>query len=121
MVNIQSAELDLLFYALSDPTRRLMLKMLNDGTHTISALADPFKMSLAAVSKHVKILERAKLLRRKKIGRVHECTMNPAALKTAEECLQFYTEFWNHRLDLLAANLEAKNPPNVSKQKKRGK
>jgi DNA-binding transcriptional ArsR family regulator len=120
MVNLQSSELDLLFYALSDPTRRLMLKMLNDGTHTISALAEPFKMSLAAVSKHVKILDRAKLLNRRKIGRVHECTMNAEALKSAEECLQFYTEFWNHRLDLLAEKLESKKNEEV-KPKKRGK
>jgi DNA-binding transcriptional ArsR family regulator len=120
MVNLQSAELDVLFYALSDPTRRTMLKMLNDGTQTISSLAEPFKMSFAAVSKHVKILERANLLNRKKIGRVHECTMNPAALKTAEDCLQLYTEFWNHRLDLLAENLESKNGT-PTKPKKRGK
>ncbi len=106
MVNIKSQELDQLFYALSDPTRRQILKMLNDGVHTIGGLSEPFKMSLAAISKHVKILEKAKLLNRKKLGRIHECSLNPEALKTAEECIQFYTQFWNERLDNLAYQLE---------------
>jgi DNA-binding transcriptional ArsR family regulator len=106
MVNIQSSELDLLFQALSDPTRRQILSMLNTGTSTIGQLADPFKMSLPAISKHIRILEKAKLLNRKKIGRIHECSMNPEALKTVEECIQFYTHFWNERLDVFAQNLE---------------
>jgi DNA-binding transcriptional ArsR family regulator len=113
MVNILSSELDLLFYALSDPTRRQILKMLNEGTHTIGSLSEPFKMSLAAISKHVKVLEKAKLLNRKKMGRIHECSLNPAALRTAEECLQFYTDFWNDRLDLLAQNLENQKKENT--------
>ncbi|MDR3559773.1 MAG: metalloregulator ArsR/SmtB family transcription factor [Candidatus Pacebacteria bacterium] len=107
MVNHLSPEIDLVFYALSDPTRRQILTMLNQGTHTISTLAAPFKMSFVAVSKHVKILEKAKLLKRKKSGRIHECSINPAALKTAEKCIQFYTQFWNERLDNFAANLES--------------
>jgi DNA-binding transcriptional ArsR family regulator len=111
MVNILSSELDLLFYALSDPTRRQILKMLNDGTSTIGSLAEPFNMSLAAISKHVKILEKAKLLNRKKMGRVHECTLNPDALKTAEECIQFYTQFWNERLDHFVESLESETDP----------
>jgi len=108
MVNILSSELDLLFYALSDPTRRKILSMVGERIHTITELADPFKMSLAAISKHVKILERARLLTRKRHGRIHECVLNPSALKSAEECIQFYTQFWNHRLDLFAKNLETK-------------
>jgi DNA-binding transcriptional ArsR family regulator len=107
MANILSTDLDQLFYALADPTRRQILKMLNEGTHTVGALSHPFKMSLAAISKHVKILEKAKLLNRKKLGRIHECSLNPAALKTAEEYIQFYTQFWNQQLDSLAANLES--------------
>jgi len=109
MVNILSSDLDDLFYALSDPTRRQILKMLNEGTHTVGALSDPFKMSLQAISKHIKILEKAKLLNRKKIGRIHECSLNPEALRTAEECIQFYTQFWNEHLDAFAENLEPKN------------
>lgn len=120
MVNILSSDLDLLFYALSDPTRRQILKMLNEGTATVGALAEPFKMSLAAISKHIKILEKAKLLDRKKLGRIHECSMNPAALKTAEECIQFYTQFWNENLDRFAEDLESENKLNgQSKPNKR--
>ena len=115
MVNYLSPEVDLLFYALSDPTRRQILTMLNQGTHTISTLADPFKMSFVAVSKHVKILEKAKLLKRKKSGRIHECSINPEALRTAEKCIQFYTQFWNQSLDNLAAKLESES------KSKRGK
>lgn len=111
MVNIISADLDLVFYALSDPTRRQILSMLNKGACTIGALADPFHMSLAAISKHIKILEKAKLLNRKISGRVHECSINPSALKTAEECIQFYTRFWTEHLDAFAANLESEIKP----------
>lgn len=106
MVNIQSSDLDLLFYALSDPTRRQILGMLNEGARTIGTLAEPFNMSLAAISKHIKILEKANLLKREKMGRIHECSINPEALKTVEECVQFYTQFWNERLDVLANHLE---------------
>jgi DNA-binding transcriptional ArsR family regulator len=111
MVNILSTELDLVFYALSDPTRRRILNMLNEGACTIGALAEPFHMSLAAISKHIKILEKAKLLTRKISGRIHECSINPAALKTAEECIQFYTRFWNQRLDAFAEQLESEIKP----------
>ena len=106
MVNINSNQLDLLFYALSDPTRRKILRMIKEGTQTVGDLADPFKISLAAISKHIKILEKANLLRRQKIGRIHECSFNPEALKTAEEFIQFYTNFWNESLDAFTANIE---------------
>lgn len=110
MVNLLSSELDLLFYALSDPTRRKILSMIGEETRTITELAKPFKMSLAAISKHIKILEKASLLVRKKQGRIHECTLNPRALKTAEECIAFYSQFWNDRLDLFAEHLETEKP-----------
>ena len=106
MVNLQAEQLDLLFYALSDSTRRQILALAGKKTHTISELAKPFKMSLAAVSKHIKILERAKLIVRKKNGRIHSCTLDASQLKTAEACIQFYTQFWNQRLDSLAQTLE---------------
>lgn len=106
MVNIQAAQLDLLFYALSDSTRRQILLRLGHKSCTITELAKPFKMSLAAVSKHIKILEKAKLLIRKKQGRIHSCTFNPSQLKTAEACIQFYTQFWNQQLNSFAQNLE---------------
>lgn len=111
MVNYLSSDLDLLFYALSNPTRRGIVNMLNKGTCTIGELAEPFHMSLAAISKHVKILEDAKLLIRRKSGRIHECAINPEAMKTVEEYVQFYTQFWTNQLDALAEDLEAEAKP----------
>lgn len=116
MVDIISSDLDLLFYALSDPTRRKILSMLQERSHTIGALADPFNMSLAAISKHIKILEKANLLNRKKMGRIHECSINPAAFKSAEECIQFYTQYWNDRLDAFADELESEDKSNTGSQ-----
>lgn len=118
MVNINSNQLDLLFYALSDPTRRQILRMIKEGTQTIGELADPFKMSLAAISKHIKILEKAKLLKRQKIGRIHECSFNPEALKTVEECIKFYTDFWSDSLDAFAAEIEGKKKNPIKKGRK---
>jgi len=106
MVNIQAARLDMLFYALSDATRRQILALIAKRAYTITELANPFQMSLAAISKHIKILEKSKLLVRKREGRIHLCTLDATALKSAEECIQFYTQFWNQRLDLLAKQLE---------------
>jgi len=109
MVNLQAAQLDLLFYALSDSTRRQILALVGKKAHTITELAKPFRMSLAAVSKHIKILEKAKLLVRKREGRVHSCTLDASRLKSAEECIKFYTQFWNQQLDSFTQNLEAPN------------
>lgn len=106
MVNLRAEQLDLLFYALSDSTRRQILALAGKKAHTVTELAKPFKMSLAAVSKHIKILEDAKLLIRKKQGRVHSCTLDASQLKSAEACIKFYTQFWTQQLDLLAQNLE---------------
>lgn len=116
MVNIQAAELDMIFYALSDSTRRRILNMIAQKTRTVTELAEPFRMSLAAVSKHIKILEKAKLLKRNKEGRIHHCTLDAAALVKAEECIRFYQQFWTERLDDLASYLERE--PNVSQKRK---
>jgi DNA-binding transcriptional ArsR family regulator len=107
MVELASSQLDLLFYALSDATRRRILELARGQARTITELAQPFKMSFAAVSKHVKILEEARLLTRVRKGRTFECRLDPTALKSAEECIQFYTAFWNQRLDLFEKNLES--------------
>ncbi len=117
MVNYQSSELDLLFYALSDPTRRGIVNMLNSKAYTIGDLAEPFDMSLAAISKHIKILEKAKLLIRKKSGRIHECSINPEAFKTVEEYIHFYTQFWNQQLDSFVAELEKESQPKSKARK----
>jgi DNA-binding transcriptional ArsR family regulator len=83
MVN-QTADLDLVFRALADPGRRLMVERLSQGSASVSELARPLAMSLAAVVQHVQVLEASGLVRSQKIGRTRTCSINPAALRSAE-------------------------------------
>lgn len=101
MVNDGATTLDLVFRALADPTRRRMLRSLASRERTVSELAQPFRMSLAAVSKHIRALEDAGLIRRTVRGRTHYCRLHPKPLSTAHEWLRFYEQFWNERLDAL--------------------
>jgi DNA-binding transcriptional ArsR family regulator len=109
MVAQQSGALDGVFHALADPTRRAMLRSLATGERNIGELAAPFRMSLAAVSKHVKVLESAGLLRRKVQGRSHICRIEPSPLAAADRWLRYYERFWNKRLDALEALLKAED------------
>ena len=90
-----------IFHALGDATRRQMLRDLASGERTVSDLAKPFAMSLAAASKHIRVLEGAGLIRREVRGRTHVCRLDPGPLVSAHEWLGFYERFWNSRLDLL--------------------
>jgi DNA-binding transcriptional ArsR family regulator len=103
MVNQQ--RLDDVFHALADATRRQMLRSLASRERTVSELAEPFRISLAAASKHIKALERAGLVRRTVQGRTHFCRLDPKPLGAAHDWLAFYEQFWNERLDALEALL----------------
>jgi DNA-binding transcriptional ArsR family regulator len=105
MVNQSQERLNQVFHALTDPTRRQMLRSLAQCERTVSELAKPFHMSFAAASKHVKALERAGLVRRTVQGRTHFCRLDPKPLAGAHEWLRFYERFWNERLDALEALL----------------
>lgn len=105
MVEYQAAQLDVVFQALSDRTRRQILEALSAGEASISDLARPLRMSLAAVSKHIQMLARAGLIRRAKRGRTHYCTLEGAALAEAHAWLAHYQRFWVNRLDALEAEL----------------
>ena len=96
-----SPRLDAVFHALGDATRRRMLRQLTDGARTVSQLAEPFEMSLAAASKHIKALEGAGLIRREVRGRTHVCHLEAGPLASANDWLAFYERFWNSRLDTL--------------------
>ncbi len=109
MVEYTADQLDTVFHALSDPTRRGMLAALSAGPSTISDLAKPYQMSLAAASKHVKKLEAAGLIDREVIGRVHHCRLTPEKLRAARDWLQTYERFWSGRLDALEAALDGHN------------
>ncbi|MFI5281181.1 MAG: ArsR/SmtB family transcription factor [Gemmatimonadales bacterium] len=106
MVNDHSATLDAAFAALSDPTRRAILVRLARQGATVSELAAPFEMSLPAVSRHLRVLERAGLLERRIDGRVHRIGIVPGPLRTVEQWLAEHRDFWERRLDALARYLE---------------
>lgn len=101
MVELETPQLDTVFHALGDATRRRMLRALAEGERTVGQLAEPFAMSLAAASKHIKALERAGLIRREVKGRTHFCRLEPKALASAHEWLSFYERFWTSRIDVL--------------------
>jgi DNA-binding transcriptional ArsR family regulator len=101
MVELEAPELSPVFHALGDPTRRRMLRELAAGERTVGELAQPFAISLAAASKHIKVLEGAGLIRREVRGRTHFCRLDPGPLESAHEWLGFYERFWTDRLDVL--------------------
>ncbi len=95
--------LDRVFHALADPTRRALLDRLAAGEATVGRLAEPLPLSFAAVSKHLGVLERAGLVTREAQGRQRVCRIDPAALNDALAWLEFHERFWNGRLDALDA------------------
>jgi DNA-binding transcriptional ArsR family regulator len=100
------AQLDLVFQALSDSTRRNMLGRLVRGPARVTELAQPYRMSLPAASKHIKVLERAHLVRRTIDGRNHLCSLSPRPLQDAEAWLKKYQQFWEQTVDVLARYVE---------------
>jgi DNA-binding transcriptional ArsR family regulator len=103
---VEYSVLDDTFAALSDPSRRAILAALQSGERRITELAGPFPMSLNAVSKHVKALERARLVRRRVQGREHYIGLAPEPLAAAAAWIQQYRAFWEPRLEALAEFLE---------------
>lgn len=123
MVEYDSHTLDTIFHALGDTTRRAMLGELAAGERTVGELAKPFAMSLAAASKHIKVLEAAGLVRRDIRGRTHVCSLDPVPLMRADQWIGIYRRFWTDRLDvlekILRADAAAPPPPrNTSPGKK---
>src|SRR3954467_7908748 len=98
--------LDVTFQALSDPTRRGMLASLALGEKSIGELSEPFRMTFAGAAKHVKVLESAGLVGRRKAGRKQICTLRAEPLAEAEKWLRQWERFWNVRLDRLEALIE---------------
>lgn len=98
--------LDRTFSALADPTRRAILSGLAEGERTVGDLAEPFNMSLPAVSKHIRVLEEAGLLERRHEGRIHRLSLNPDPMRGAAEWIDLYKSFWTSKLDQLEKLLE---------------
>lgn len=109
MVKSSESQLDSIFHALSDPTRRSILRDIAAGERSVGEVARPYPMSLAAVSKHLKVLEGASLIRRERRGSFQIVWINPEPIRQAEEWLAFYEDFWNQRLDAMQAVLEEGN------------
>jgi DNA-binding transcriptional ArsR family regulator len=119
MVELRTSQLDSVFHALGDATRRQMLRDLSSGERTVSQLAEPFAMSLAAASKHIKALENAGLIRREVRGRTHLCRLAPGPLASAHEWLSFYERFWTDRLGVLERLLREEDAHKSPSPKKR--
>ena len=110
MVKYQAARLDAVFMALADPTRRAIVARLAEGEASVSQLAEPFTVSLPAVTKHLAVLERAGLLDHYKRGRVRHCRLVAAPMQEAESWLSSYRLFWERRFDSLADHFKAPPP-----------
>ena len=119
MVELDSPHLDIVFRALGDATRRGMLASLALGEKSIGELAEPFAMSFAGASKHVKVLEEAGMVRREVRGRTHICRLEPGPLASADQWLRHYERFWTTRLDALEQLLR-EGDSRRSKSRKQG-
>jgi DNA-binding transcriptional ArsR family regulator len=118
MVKYPPSTLDRTFAALADPTRRRILAHLARGDRCVTHLAKPHDMSLPAVSKHLRVLEKAGLLRRRRYGRVHEMQLEARPLKQAAQWVEGYRKFWEGSLDRLAEYLEQQNRPFAKRKTK---
>ena len=101
-----SPDLDLMFHALADASRRAMVARLCLGSATVSDLAEPLAMSLPSVMQHLRVLETSGLVGSEKVGRVRTCRLDPAALAEAEAWIHDRRALWNRRLDRLGALLD---------------
>ena len=115
------AHLDRTLVALGDPTRRAILERLARGEARVTELARPFAMSLNAVSKHIRMLERARLVRRRRLGREHFLSVNPKSLDQAAAWIHRQRVFWTARLDALEAALRAEDGAASTISKKKGR
>ena len=110
MVKYQSETLDFTFAALADPTRRAILERLSTGDSSVTALAAPFDVSLPAISKQLRVLERAGLLVQQKDGRIRRCKLEAQPMKEAVDWIAQYRRFWEAKLESLASYLEDFTP-----------
>ncbi len=100
-MSTQNANIDRVFHALGDPTRRALLEKLSEGPISVSRLAEPLAITLAAVVQHLQVLEESGLVHTEKLGRVRTCRIEPAGLKVAEQWIVDRRSVWDRRLDRL--------------------
>ncbi|WP_396614900.1 ArsR/SmtB family transcription factor [Lysobacter soli] len=116
MVESNSDRLDAVFRALADPTRRAMVRNLARQPRSVGELAEPFEISLAAASKHIKVLEGAGLVQRDVQGRTHVCRLDARPLHAGMEWMRHYEQFWNQRLDALEDLLLAEDRDDAARK-----
>ena len=109
--------LDRVFFALSDPIRRAILRRLDESPALVSELAEPFDMSLQAVSRHIQVLVRAGLVAQERTGRIARCNLDAAPLYDAAVWLNRYTKYWQQQFDTLAEIVKALPPAKPAKSK----
>lgn len=107
---VQEEALDRVFFALSDPARRAILRRLDEGPALVSELAEPLPMSLQAVSRHIQVLVRAGLVEQERTGRIARCNLDAAPLYDAAVWLNHYTHYWQQQFDDLSAFVKALPP-----------
>lgn len=111
---MQSAHLSQVFSALADPTRRAILARLSEGEAPVKDLAEPFALSGPAITKHLKVLERAGLISRSREGQQRPCRLEPRALEPAADWIEQYRAMWEERFDRLDAYLKSVAPESVA-------
>jgi len=121
MVLDRSPNLDRVFHALAHPARRAILRRLSDREQNLSELSAPLKMSFPAASKHVRVLERARLVRRRISGRTHVCRLDASPLKQVAEWTEGYRQSWEKRFEALDDLLLEMQEKRTSKESKHGR
>jgi DNA-binding transcriptional ArsR family regulator len=116
---VSNSALDQVFGALADPTRRVILEQLTEGQATVGELAQPFEMSRPAVSKHLRVLERAGLVERTIDGRITRCSLSAGPMQGASEWVDRYREYWDDQLDRFKRYLEDPATPSESSDNKK--
>jgi DNA-binding transcriptional ArsR family regulator len=106
MMQLSQPDIDRVFHALGDPTRRAIVEQVSRGPISVSRLAEPLRMTLAAVVQHVQVLEESGLVKTEKLGRVRTCRIDPAGLSAAEKWMHDRRAMWDRALDRLADLLE---------------
>jgi len=114
----EEAVLDAVFFALSDPVRRRILERLDEQPLLVSELAEPFAISLQAVSRHIQVLVRAGLVKQERSGRISRCTLEAGPIYAAALWINRYSKYWQGQFDLLAALLVPDDKPEKPKKKR---
>ncbi len=118
---LNNAAVDRVFHALAEPTRRAILEQLGGGPRSVSDLAKPFDMTLAAVVQHLQILEQSGVIRSEKVGRIRTCRIEPAGLNVASQWIAERRQLWERRLDRLGDLLAEDERPSKKKISKKGR